>query len=174
MSIVTLNSIASDVVGHYSRAARNLVSAYRTGSERALAASGERYAQLVEKVQLPLVNEDGKARIVAAERRVAGFVAEGVDRIASGAEKAIDFASERSLKGIESFAEQTAWTKDMFVVNAVRQINLPAAKLQLEIASRIDAAAEQLSERAAGEPVKAEPVASKPAAKRRVRRTRRA
>jgi hypothetical protein len=168
MSIVTINSIASDVVGHYSRAARSLVAAYRTGSVRALEVSGERYAQLVGKVNLPLVNEERKAQIVAAERRVAEFVAEGVDRIATGYEKAIDLASERSLKGIESFAEQTAWTKDMFVVNTVRQIQLPAAKLQLEIASRIDAAAEQLSERVAGEPVKAEPVA-KPAAKRRAR-----
>jgi len=169
---VTINSIATDVVGHYSRAARSLVAAYRSGTERALTASGERYAQLVGKVQLPLVNEDRKARIVAAERRVAGFVAQGVDRIAAGYEKVIDLASERSLKGIEQFVEQTEWTKDMFVVNAVRQIQLPAAKLQLEIASRIDAAAEQLSERVAGEPVKAAPVASKPAAKRRVRRAR--
>ena len=166
----TLNSIASDVVGHYSKAARNRVAAYRSGSVRALAASGERYEQLVGKVQLPLVPETGKARAVAAERRIAEFFAQGIDRIATGAEKAIDVAAERSLKGIETFAEQTAWTKDMFVVNAVRQINLPAAKLQLEIASRIDAAAEQLSERVAGEPVKPVVVQVKPAAKRRTRR----
>ena len=165
---VTINSIASDVVGHYSRAARNLVAAYRSGSVRALAASGDRYAQLVDKVQLPLVNDERKAKIVAAERRVAEFVAGGVDRIATGYEKAIDLASERSLKGIESFAEQTAWTKDMFVVNAVRQVQLPAAKLQLEIASRIEGAVQQLNERVAGEPVA--PVAAKPATKRVAKR----
>jgi hypothetical protein len=166
---VTLNSIASDIVGHYSRAGRSLVAAYRSGSERALAASGERYAQIVEKSKLPLVNEEGKARIVAAERRVAGVMTEGVSRIASGMERVIDAVSERTLKNIDSFAEQTAWTKDMFVVNAVRQINLPAAKLQLAIASRIDDAAQQLNARAAGD--SAEPVAAKPvAAKRRARR----
>jgi hypothetical protein len=168
---VTLKSIASDIVGHYSRAAQSVVAAYRTGSERALAISGQRYAQIVEKSKLPLMNDEGKARIVAAERRVAGVVGEGVSRIASGAERAIDAVTERTLKNIESFAERTAWAKDMIVVNAVRQINLPAAKLQLKIASRIDDAAKQLSARVAGEsPESVEPVAVKPAAKRRVRR----
>ena len=30
----TLNSIATDVVGHYSHAAKNLLAAYRTGAQR--------------------------------------------------------------------------------------------------------------------------------------------
>jgi hypothetical protein len=165
---VTLNSIASDIVGHYSRAARGLVGAYRTGSERAIEFSGERYAQIVEKIQLPLVTEEGKARIVAAERRVADVVSKGVSRISSGLERAIDAVTERTNKNIESFAEQTEWTKDMFVVNAVRQVNMPGAKLQLEIASRIEDAVQQLSERVAGEPVA--PVATKPATKRVAKR----
>jgi len=54
----------------------------------------------------------------------------------------------------------------------VRRINLPAAKLSLEIASRIDDAASALSTRAKGTPAKpvAKPAVKKARATKRVRR----
>ena len=169
---VTINAIATDVVGHYGNAATNLVAAYRTASERALAASGSRYAKLVER--LPLVSKEGKARIVAAERRVAEIIGEGVTRTAAGYDRGIEFVSGQALKGLEAIAQQTDWTKDMFVVETMRRINMPAAKLSLEIASRIDDATGSLSARVEGE----QPVAKavKNVAKRRAgaKRVRRA
>jgi len=163
---VTLNAIATDVVGHYGNAATNLVAAYRTASERALAAAGSRVAKLVER--LPLVGDEGKARIVAAERRVAEVVGEGVARTAQGYDRGIELVFGRVQKGLEAIAERTDWTKDMFVVETVRRIQLPAAKLSLEIASRFDEATSTLSARAEGAVAKA--AASKQAVKR-VRRT---
>ena len=112
--------------------------------KRALAASGSRYAKLVERAPLPVVGAEGKARIVAAERRVAEVVGEGVARIAQGYDRGIEFVSGQALKGLETFAQRTDWAKDMFVVDTVRRINLPAAKLSLKIASRIDDAAEHV------------------------------
>lgn len=159
---VTLNAIATDVVGHYGNAARNLVAAYRTVSERALAAGSSRTAKLVER--LPLVGEEGKARIVAAERRVATVVGEGVTRIADGYDRGIALVSGQMVKGLEAIAERTEWTKDMFVVETARRINLPAAQLSLEIASRIDDATSTLSARADG--TVAEPATKKQPAKR--------
>jgi len=169
---VTLHAIATDVVGHYGSAAKNLVAAYRNASKRALAASGKRYAELVERARLPLVDDEGKARLVAGERRVAGVVGEGVERMADGFERAIELASAPALKGLEAFAARTDWAKDMFVVDTVRKLQLPAAKLSLEIASRIDNAASALSARAEGtvERSAAKPAAKKRAAKR-ARRT---
>ena len=168
---VTINAIATDVVGHYGNAATNLVAAYRTASERALAASGSRYAKLVER--LPLVSKEGKARIVAAERRVAEIIGEGVTRTAAGYDRGIEFVSGQALKGLEAIAQQTDWTKDMFVVETMRRINMPAAKLSLEIASRIDDATTSLNARVEGEQpvVKAvKNVAKRRAGAKRVRR----
>jgi len=170
---VTINAIATDVVGHYGNAAKNLVAAYRTASERALAASGSRYAKLVDR--LPLVADDNKARLVAAERRVAATVGEGVTRIADGYDRGIEFVSGKVVKGLEAFAERTEWTKDMFVVETARRVQLPAAKLSLEIASRIDEATGTLSARAEelGEPaVKTQAVKrARRGAAKRARRT---
>jgi len=162
---VTLNGIATDVVGHYGNAAKSLVAAYRSASKRAVAASGTRYAKLVERA--PLVGDEGKARIVAAERRVAAAMDEGATRIADGYERAIELVSGQARKGLETFAARTAWAKNMFVVETARRIQLPAAKLSLEIASRIDEAASTLSARVDG-------ANAKPVAKKAVKRARRA
>ena len=69
-------------------------------------------------------------------------------------------------------AERTDWAKDMFVVDTVRRINMPVAKLSLEIASRIDDAASSLSARAEGSVE--QPVKKAAAKKRTARRVRRA
>lgn len=168
---VTLNAIATDVVGHYGNAAKSLVAAYRTGSKRALAASGSRYAKLVQRIPKPLVGDKGKARILAAERRVAGVMGEGVARIAQGCDRGIELVAGQALKRLEGFAQRTNWAKDMFVVETARRVNLPAAKLSLEIASRIDDAASALSARVEG--TVAQPVA-KPAKRQAAKRVRRA
>ncbi|HSC65589.1 MAG TPA: hypothetical protein VLD35_18265 [Caldimonas sp.] len=147
---VTLKAIATDVVGHYGHASKSLVSAYRSASQRALAASGTGYAKLVERAPLPLVGEQRKARLIAAERRVAKVVGDGVARTAQGCDRAIEVVVGQVLKGLEGFAQRTEWTKDMFVVDTLRRVNLPAAKLSLGIASRIDDAATTLSARAGG------------------------
>jgi len=171
-SPITLNSIATDVVGHYDNAAKSLVAACHTVSKRALAASGNGYARLVERAPLGVVGAEPKARIIAAERRVAGVVGEGVARIAQGYDRGIELVSGQALKGIEAFAQRTEWAKDMFVVETARRINLPVAKLSLKIASRIDDAASALSVRAKGAVHKrvAKPAATKARAAKRVRR----
>ena len=168
---VTLNAIATDVVGHYGHAAKSLVAACHTASKRALAASGSRYAKLVEWTPLPVVGGESKARIVAAERRVAGAVGEGVVRIAQGCDRGIELVSGQALKGLETFAQRTDWAKDMFVVDTVRRINLPAAQLSLKIASRIDNAASALNVRAKGTVKRVvKPAVKKARSARRVRR----
>ena len=168
---VTLSAIATDVVGHYGNAAKSLVAAGRTASSRALAVSGRRYAKLVE-TPLPVVGAESKARIVAAEQRVAAVFGEGVGRIAQGFDRGIELVSGQALKGLEAFVQRTDWAKNMFVVETVRRINLPAAKLSLKIASRIDEAAGALSARAKGtvEHPDAKPAVKKVRAAKRVRR----
>jgi len=171
-SSITLNAIATDVVGHYGNAAKSLVAACRTASKRALAAGGSRYAKLIEQAPLRVVGAKPKARMIAAERRVAEVVGEGVVRIADGYDRGIDLVSGQALKGLEAIAQRTDWAKDMFVVETARRINLPVAKLSLKIASRIDDAASALSARAKG-PVKArvaKPAVKKARAAKRVRR----
>jgi hypothetical protein len=165
-----LNAVAIDVVGHYGQTAKNLFAAYRAGTERAVNTFSDRYEQLVEKQPLPWINGEIKASLVASQQRVARRVVDSTTRFTKIANSAVDRISGRTVKGIEAFGEQTAWANDMFVVGAFRKINLPAAKLSLEIAGRVDEASRRLSRRLAGTLV-TKPTKS---AKKVVRRARRA
>jgi hypothetical protein len=169
---VTLNAIATQIVGHYGKAARHLVTAYRAASTRALAAGASRSASLVERAPLPLVGEAGKARLIAAERRMARVLGKGVVRTAEGYDRAIELVAGQTLKGLEAFARRTDWAKDLLVVGAARRIGMPAARLSLEIATRIDDAASKLGARAEG-PAK-RPVARRAVKKAAAKRVRRA
>ena len=146
---VTLNAIASDVIGHYGNAAKNIVAACRTASDRALAAGTRRYADLLGRARLPVV-EERKARLIAAEQRMAKVIGQGVARVAQGYDRGIEFMSSQAVNGLETLAQRTDWAKNMFVVDTVRRINLPAARLSLEVASRVDGLASALSARAKG------------------------
>lgn len=119
----TLNSIATDVVGHYSHAAKNLLAAYRTGAQRV----GGRFSG-----------------------RYSDFVVGNVVRISERADQAVDKVSARTLEGITTLSDQTAWAKDLMIVNALRTVNLPAAKLSQRIAAQVDDVSRRLSERVAG------------------------
>ena len=165
-----LNTIAIDVVGHYGQTAKNLFAAYGAGTERAVNAFSDRYEQLVERQPLPWINSEIKASLVASQQRVARRVVDSTTRLTKIANSAVDRISGRTVKGIEAFGEQTAWANDMFVVGAFRKINLPAAKLSLQIAGGVDEASRRLSRRLAGTRV------TKPTkgARRAVKRARRA
>lgn len=140
LSTTTLNSIAIDVVGHYSEAAKHLINAYSTGTERAFA-------------------------FVGSEQRLAGFVVDAVTQVSGRASSAVDHVSTRAVEGMEAFGAKTAWASDLMVVNALRSINLPAAKLSLEIANKLNQASRRLSERVAS--VEAQPAAARKAPRAR-------
>jgi uncharacterized protein YaiL (DUF2058 family) len=166
----TLNAIAIDVVGHYGQTAKNLVATYRTTTERAVNALGARYEQLVEGKALPWLKSEIKANLVDSEQRVSRLIVDSVARIAERANGTVDRVSGRTVQGIEAFGEQTAWASDLMVVNAMRKINLPVAKLSLGIAGRVDSASRRLSQRVAGKAA----VKTNKTAKATVKRARRA
>ena len=143
----TLNSIAIDVVGQYSEAAKHLVNAYRVGSERAINGLGGRYEHLLESRKLPLITEELKSAFIVSQQRLSGLVLDAITRTTDRAEEAVDQLSSRAVNGMEAFGAKTAWASDMFVVNAARTINLPVAKLSLGIANRVNQASGRLSAR---------------------------
>ncbi|HSB21752.1 MAG TPA: hypothetical protein VLE94_01450, partial [Burkholderiaceae bacterium] len=145
-----LNAIAIDVVGHYRRAAKNVVATYRAGTARAVKALSTGYEQLVEKQPLPWIGSETKAALVNTQQRVARLVVDSVARIAEGANGAVESVSGRTVQGIEAFGQRTAWAQRMMVVDAIRKVNLPVARLSLRIAGRVEDASRRLSQRVTG------------------------
>lgn len=113
-----------------------------------------------------------------AEGRLGGRAAELVVRASDRADDVIDRAANRATEGLEALGASSAWASDLMVVSALRRINLPAARLSLELASQVNSASSRLAKRVAG--VKSQARASGTAtattrkAKTAVKRTRRA
>jgi hypothetical protein len=146
----TLNATVIDVLGQYNQAAKSLVATYRDGTQRVVGGIDQRCSKLVADNKLPLVPARVTERLVDAEQRLAAFVVKGVDRAADRADATIDKLSQGAIGGVNRFAEETAWAKDLFVVNALRSLNMPAAKLSLQIAEQVAHGARRVSERVAG------------------------
>ena len=145
----TLNSIAIDVVNQYGEAANHLVDAYRIGTARTISGIGAGYARLIERRSLPLMTDELKTALINTEKRMSNLAVGAVNRAAERTHTAVERVTNRAVEGIEAFGHRTAWADEMFVVEAVRTINMPAAKLSLGIANRANKATARLSERVA-------------------------
>ena len=148
----SLNAIAIDVVGHYGRTAKNIVATYRGGTERAVNALSTGYQKLLKGRSLTWVGSDAKASLAGSQQRLSRLVVDSVERIADRATSAVDRVSGGAVQGLQAFGKQTAWADDLMVVDAMRKVNLPVAKLSLQIADRIDDASRRLSQRVSGKP----------------------
>jgi hypothetical protein len=182
MSTQNLSTLAIGVVEQYHAAGKNLVLAYRAGTERAIGAVNARFESAVNMPRLR-VSEPMKASVIEAQRHVADFVAFGLGLPANGADATIDQLSRRVANGIERVSSATSKVENAFGAQALDKAGslvLPVARVSLAVASAVAQRTSQLSERVAGaqESVAAQPVkaARKTSAKKPARKavTRRA
>ena len=163
----TLSTIAVDVVGLYGQTAKNIVATYRAATQRAAKGLDTRYGRLINRQSL---NGETKASLVDSQQRLSRLVVESVERITERATGAVDLVSNSAAQGIVAFDKQTAWANDTMVVGAIRRINLPVARLSLQVAGRVNEASQRLSQRVAGSLT----AKAKRTAKATVKRARRA
>ena len=172
MTTQTFSSVAINVVGQYNQAGKQLVRAYRAGSDRVVRNVNERFAAMLDARSLPLVTETVKASLIDAQQVLAGFVSTGVSAGSDRADAGIDGIARGVKSGIEGLAEAGARVETAFNVQAldtVSTLTLPLAQVSLEIAHRVNKGSKTLVERVAGEEVEVvAPV--KAAAKKRVAR----
>jgi hypothetical protein len=179
MSTQTLSSVAQNVVDQYSLAGKQLVRAYRAGTERAVGAVNERFASVVNARSLPLVTDTVKSSLIDAQQQVAGFLSFGLGLGANGADITIDQLSRRVSTGIERVSGAGTRVETVFGTSALDKIGsfaLPLAHVTLEIANVVAEGSKRLSDRVAGVEevqVAAPAPVKKAAAKKSVRRTTR-
>jgi hypothetical protein len=174
MSTQTFTSVALNVVGQYNQAGKQLVRAYRAGSERVVRNVNERFAAVLDTRALPLVTDSVKSSLIDAQQVLAGFVSSGVAIGSDRADAGIDSVARGVKSGIEGLAGAGARIEGAFDVSALDTVGtlaLPLAQVSLEIANRVAQGSKTLSERVIGEEIVAAPV--KAAAKKRVQRARR-
>lgn len=182
MSTQNISAAALHVVGQYNEAGKTLVSAYRTGVHRLLNGSASRYSEFLGARQLPLVNENLKARLIGAQEKVNGFLAKRLDIDTGRVVAVMDRIAGTTTSGIESVANAAARVESPLgssVLQALGSLHQPIATVSVQIADRIAAGAKQIESRVAGSadeaaPVKTVRAKAKPAVRRTVRTARKA
>ncbi|MDM0106716.1 hypothetical protein QTH97_17350 [Variovorax sp. J22R24] len=180
MSTQTISTAAIHVVGQYNDAGKTLVSAYRAGAHRLLGGAASRYSNFLGKRELPLLNEDIKARLLGAQEKVTGFLANRLDIDTSRVVNLMDRVATGATSGIESVANVVSRVEAPMgtsVINALSRVNQPIANVSVKIADKIAEGAKQIESRVAGttttaKVVKAVKAKAKPATRRAVRTTK--
>jgi hypothetical protein len=153
MSTQTISVAAIHVVGQYNDAGKTLVSAYRTGAHRLLGGAASRYSAFLGERELPMVNEDVKARLLAAQDKVTGFLSSRLDIDTSRVVNLMDRIATNTTSGIESIANVVARVEAPLgasVVETLSRVNQPIADVSVKIADKIAAGAKQIESRVAG------------------------
>ncbi|WP_162591029.1 hypothetical protein [Variovorax sp. PBL-E5] len=181
MSTQNFASAAIHVVGQYSDAGKTLVSAYRSGAHRLLNGAASRYGQFLGNRQLPLLNEDIKARLIGAQEKVNGFLANRLDIDTSRVVNVMDRVATGATTGIESVSKLAARVESPLgnsVLGTLNSLHMPIAQVSVQIADRIVAGAKKIEDRVAGAPVakaaRTVKAKAKPVARRAARTTRKA
>lgn len=145
-----INAATVDTLNQYNQAAKHLVAAYRFGTARLMTGAAERYEQFV--TGRSLLSDGVKEQLIGVEQKAGNAVLGVVSLVADKADDLADSLAQRAVAGLAKIDEKTAWSRDVAVINKLREVNLPVAKASLKLAEGVADVSRRLSERVAGQP----------------------
>jgi hypothetical protein len=176
MTTPNIATAAIHVVGQYNEAGKTLVGAWRTGAHRLLNGAASRSSQFLGARQLPLVSEDIKSKLLGAQEKINGFIANRLDIDTGRMVAVMDRVAAGTTSGIESVAKVAARVESPLghsVLGTLGSLHRPIATVSVQIADRIAAGAKQIEVRVAGDAApEAKTVKARPATRRNTRTVR--
>ena len=169
MTTQTLNAVAIDVIGQYGLATKNLLQAYRVGTERAVLKLNDGYSNVVKSSSVPMVDDSIRSSLVAAHQQFLAFIVDGVARATEQADVAIDRTIESTTTGLQKlggFGDKVKSVVGAPAIDTITKLNMPAAQVSLSIAGAVVEGSKRLVERVGGAVVVTEEAAPAKAAKR--------
>jgi len=145
-----INAATVDTLSQYNQAAKHLIAAYRFGTARLMNGAAERYEQFV--TGRSLLSDGVKEQLIGVEQKAGNAVLGVVSLVADKADDLADGLAQRAVAGLAKIDEKTAWSREVAVINKLREVNLPAAKASLKLAEGLNDVTRRLSERVAGQP----------------------
>jgi len=163
MSTKNLSGVATAVIESYGNTALNVISAYRSGSERVVGFVDQRFEAVVSAGTVRL-SDELRTNLIEAEKRLSGYYVKGIEfgteRVERTVSTAVDFAS----KGVERMAanaERFDQATKLGALEALNRMALPAARAVSEVVVRIEERSGQFAKRVAGKPAVVKAVAKK-------------
>ncbi len=176
MTSKSLTAITHDLIESYGNTAKNVITAYRIGNERAVGIMDKGWATAVNKAGARLSGEV-RGNAVAAQKKFTGLYSSAVTLTSDGADNAVGKAVEYAGKGIRQVAANASRFEKatgVTTLNTLADAAIPAAQAVVVIAAKIEAKSNALVKKAGGSKAKAKVAAVKRVAAKKVARVRKA
>lgn len=156
MSNKNLAAVTNELVQTYGNTAKNVITAYRVGNERAISYVDQSWAAAVKKAGSRL-NAEVRNNALAAQKKVTAIYAQGVVLTSDSAEVAVNKTVALAGKGIEQVAAnanrfEKATGLDL---SPVAVAVVPAAQAATKVATQIEVRTSEFANKIAGGKVKA-------------------
>lgn len=173
MSNKNLAAVTTELIETYGNTAKNVITAYRVGNERAISYVDQSWAAAVKKAGTRL-NADVRSNALAAQKKVTSLYAQGVVLTSDSAEVAVNKTVELAGKGVEQVAANASRFEKAtgMDLSSIAVAVVPAAQAATKVATKIEVRTSEFASKIAGGKAKVKvavakkPVAKKPAAKK--------
>ncbi|MGI9134170.1 MAG: hypothetical protein ACR2I0_09560 [Rhodoferax sp.] len=173
-----LSTVTNELIASYGNTAKNMITAYRVGNERAVGFMDQSWAAAVDKAGTRL-SAQARAQAVSAEKKLTAYYAKSVEMTSRNASLVVSKAVEMAERSVEQVAANASRFEQSTGVTTLRTLAVaavPAAQAMSKVAAKVEAGSDALAIKIAGQPktkAKAAPV-RRAAAKKVLRRTRKA
>jgi hypothetical protein len=161
MTAQNLSSVTTGLIATYGNTAKNVVNAYRVGSERVAGMVDQRWETALTKSAKRL-SAEVRDNALSAQKKISGYCIKGITLSTDGAELAISRAVELAAKGVQQVAANASAFEKATGNHALTKIAVaavPAAVAVSKVAEKIELRSSQLVRAAAGSKPVAQAVA---------------
>jgi len=176
MTSKSLTAITHDLIESYGNTAKNVITAYRVGNERAIGLMDKSWASAVDKAGARL-SKEVRGNAVAAQKKITGLYSSAVTVTSDGADNAVGKVVEYAGKGVRQMAANASRFEKatgVTALNTLADAAIPAAQVVVDLAAKIEAKSSTLVNKAGGSKAKVKVAAVKRAAVKKVARVRKA
>jgi hypothetical protein len=175
MSTKNLATVTNELIESYGNTAKNVISAYRVGNERAVGYVDQSWASAVKKTGTRL-SAEVRGNAIAAQKKVTGLYTRGIVLSSDSADLAVNKAVELAGKGVVQVAANASRFEKATGVNLnpLAVAAVPAAQAVTKVVAKIEAQSSALASKIAGKSTKVKVAAAKRAVAKKVVRVRKA
>ena len=162
MAKQNLATVTNELIESYGNTAKNVISAYRVGNERAIELMDQGFATALEAAGSRL-SARTRYNAVTTEKKITAYYAKSVGVTADNATLVVDKAVELAGKGVAQVSANANRFEKSTGVNTLSTLAVaavPAAQAVSKVAVTIEAKSGELVEKIAGKPAKAKKAAA--------------
>jgi len=177
MAAQNLSSVTNEIIESSGNTAKNVINAYRVGSDRAVVFMDQSWAAALDKAGSRL-SPEARSNAVAAEKKITAYYTKSVEISSTNANtvvaKAVELA-EKSVVQVAANASRFEKSTGVTTLSALALAAIPAAQAVTKVAAKLEIQSGRLANKIGGKTVKVKAVAAKrPVVKKVVRTTKKA